>query len=173
MNIAQIIIKARREKGFTQDSLANAASLSLSTIQRIENGKTIPRVHTLSILSEILDIDFFNSKATDGNSVNDILVYILLSLLFGFIPSLNVIFLFYIWRSKKNTNESSSTIKKVLYFQIYILIFFLVSILLTPILSYLFTGQTAYGQLNIPLIIYLFFILSNISTSILIHHKDT
>ena len=50
MEIAQRVLRARKEKGFTQEILAEKTNLSLSTIKRIEKGKTTPRVHTLNYL---------------------------------------------------------------------------------------------------------------------------
>ena len=50
MDISEKILITRKEKGFTQQILADKANLSLSTIKRIENGKVVPRVYTLNYL---------------------------------------------------------------------------------------------------------------------------
>jgi transcriptional regulator with XRE-family HTH domain len=58
-NIAQI----RKEKGFTQESLAYDSDISLSQIARIETGAINPTICTLLYISKRLEVplkDFFS-----------------------------------------------------------------------------------------------------------------
>lgn len=51
------IKRVRKEKGFTQESLAYAADLSLSQIGRIERGVINPSICTLKVIADTLKID--------------------------------------------------------------------------------------------------------------------
>ena len=55
--LGKIISKARKDKGLTQEELAELSKVNLRTIQRIENSKSEPRGKTLSLISEALEID--------------------------------------------------------------------------------------------------------------------
>jgi len=48
--------KLRKEKGFTQESLAYKADLSLSQIGRIERGEINPTLCTLKFIAENLEL---------------------------------------------------------------------------------------------------------------------
>ena len=54
----------RESKKLTQEGLAQLCRINIRTIQRIEQGKVVPRLYTLKILSDILEYDF-NPKGTD------------------------------------------------------------------------------------------------------------
>lgn len=51
------IKEARKRKGISQDELAELSSVNLRTIQRIENNENKPRVKTLVLICDALDID--------------------------------------------------------------------------------------------------------------------
>ncbi|MDB4025673.1 helix-turn-helix transcriptional regulator [Flavobacteriaceae bacterium] len=55
LNLALRVKELRNRKGFSQEILAEESSLSLRTIQRIENNETIPRGDTLKRLAIALD----------------------------------------------------------------------------------------------------------------------
>lgn len=48
------IISARQQKGLTQEELAELSGLSVRTIQRIENGESLPRSYTLKVIAKAL-----------------------------------------------------------------------------------------------------------------------
>jgi XRE family transcriptional regulator, regulator of sulfur utilization len=52
------IATARKNKGLTQEELAEKANVTIRTIQRIESGETIPRNYTLKSLAAALNIPF-------------------------------------------------------------------------------------------------------------------
>ena len=60
MELYQTIVAARKRKGLTQEQLADAAGLTVRTIQRIESGESTPRAYTLKTLASALDIHFEN-----------------------------------------------------------------------------------------------------------------
>jgi XRE family transcriptional regulator, regulator of sulfur utilization len=58
MALSEKIVAARKRKGLTQEQLADAANVTVRTIQRIESGETAPRAFTLKTIAAALDIDF-------------------------------------------------------------------------------------------------------------------
>lgn len=55
-NLAQGVKELRKRKALSQDELAKSAGLSLRTVQRVENGETIPMGETLKRLAAILEV---------------------------------------------------------------------------------------------------------------------
>ena len=56
LNLALRVKELRNRKGFSQETLAEESSLSLRTIQRIENNESIPRGDTLKRLANALPL---------------------------------------------------------------------------------------------------------------------
>ncbi len=55
--LGEKIAEIRKRKGLSQEQLADDAGINLRTVQRIENGETEPRGHTLSSICDVLDIN--------------------------------------------------------------------------------------------------------------------
>lgn len=55
-NLAQGVKELRKRKALSQDELAKSAGLSLRTVQRVENGETIPTGETLKRIAAVLGI---------------------------------------------------------------------------------------------------------------------
>ncbi|GAA4029716.1 hypothetical protein GCM10022409_12460 [Hymenobacter glaciei] len=53
---AERILTIRKSKGFSQELLAEQSGVSLRTIQRVEQGETVPRGHTMQALATALDV---------------------------------------------------------------------------------------------------------------------
>ncbi|MCI1188945.1 helix-turn-helix domain-containing protein [Hymenobacter sp. DH14] len=53
---AERILAIRKSKGFSQELLAEQSGVSLRTIQRVEQGETVPRGHTMQALATALDV---------------------------------------------------------------------------------------------------------------------
>lgn len=53
--IATIVKENRKKLGYTQQEVSDITKISLRSIQRIEKGTVMPRMHTLKALSESLD----------------------------------------------------------------------------------------------------------------------
>lgn len=64
------LIEIRKEKGLTQEEVAEKCKITVRTIQRIESGVVKPRAFTIKIISENLGFDFFEASST-GNDVNN------------------------------------------------------------------------------------------------------
>lgn len=60
------LIAARKAKGMTQDTLADAAAVTRQTISSWERGRTIPDIDTIRRLSDILGVDLI--QADEGQS---------------------------------------------------------------------------------------------------------
>ncbi len=56
-NLGEKIRQARREKGMTQEQLAQALFVSRQTVSNWENGRTEPDYQTLTRLSELLGLE--------------------------------------------------------------------------------------------------------------------
>ncbi|MBH8557678.1 helix-turn-helix domain-containing protein [Hymenobacter negativus] len=50
------ILAIRKSKGFSQELLAEQSGVSLRTIQRVEQGETVPRGHTIQALATALEV---------------------------------------------------------------------------------------------------------------------
>ena len=53
---AERILTIRKSKGFSQELLAEQSGVSLRTIQRVEQGETVPRGHTMQALATALGV---------------------------------------------------------------------------------------------------------------------
>lgn len=118
--IAQKIKELRARKGISQELLAEESGLSLRTIQRIENGETDPRGHTLQQLAKVLNTS--TEELTHWNLSEDsryLKILNLSSLTFLLFPILGIIIPLILWVSKKGeVKDLDSVGKKVLNFQI-------------------------------------------------------
>ncbi len=56
MSLGNKVVSARKSKGLTQEQLAERATLTVRTIQRIENGESIPRDYTLKAIAAALSM---------------------------------------------------------------------------------------------------------------------
>jgi transcriptional regulator with XRE-family HTH domain len=58
MALDQRIAEARKQKGLTQEELADATNLTVRTIQRIESGESMPRSFTIKAIAAALDTNY-------------------------------------------------------------------------------------------------------------------
>lgn len=61
------VTELRKQKGLTQEMLAEKCEVSTRTIQRIETGEVDPRVYTLQYLSDSLDFNFLEDHTSYEN----------------------------------------------------------------------------------------------------------
>lgn len=54
----------RKSKGFTQEELVEKCNLSVRTLQRIEAGEVTPRIYTVKLILEVLELDFESSLSS-------------------------------------------------------------------------------------------------------------
>ena len=63
------VSELRKEKGFTQEQLAEVCEVTPRTIQRIENGDVEPRAFTRNSLSNVLEFDLGKNDVGKRTSV--------------------------------------------------------------------------------------------------------
>lgn len=110
----------RSRKGLSQEQLAEISSLSLRTIQRIENDETIPRGDTLTRLAvalQVLPDELIDWKILEDKNV--LLLLNLSQLSFLAFPLLGIILPLVIWVVKKDKVRHVNEVgKAILNFQI-------------------------------------------------------
>jgi transcriptional regulator with XRE-family HTH domain len=69
MNLGENIKRLRKEKGWSQTQLAKKVGCHLSNITRIETGKYVPALETVTQIAKILDVPIdYLVNSTDGSS---------------------------------------------------------------------------------------------------------
>ncbi|MDF2189426.1 helix-turn-helix domain-containing protein [Paraflavitalea sp. CAU 1676] len=58
MSLGHKVVSARKSKGLTQEQLAERATITVRTIQRIESDESIPRDYTLKAIASALNMPF-------------------------------------------------------------------------------------------------------------------
>src|SRR6056300_309089 len=123
------IKELRKQKGMSQEFLAEESGLSLRTIQRIENGETNPTGESLKRLSNALNVN--PDELIDWSIKEDkrYLTFLNLSALtFLFFPLLGILIPFILWTSKKGKIKNINKLgKDLINFEITltILLFFI------------------------------------------------
>ncbi len=120
LNLAQRVKELRNRKGLSQEDLAEASSLSLRTIQRIENSETEPRGDSLRKLSEALECtpeDIIDWKIKEDKGYLTFMS--ISSLSFLFFPILGIIIPLVLWILKKDKLRGVDKLgKSIMNFQI-------------------------------------------------------
>lgn len=160
--LSERVKKLRKQKGLTQELLAENAGLSLRTIQRIENNETVPRGDSLKRLA--LALETTPDEIIDWQITEDKGYLTLMSLSalgFLFFPILGVIIPLIFWILKKDKLKKVNELgKSIMNFEItWCLIFFSCFILM---FFGFFSGLTTLSPKSIllfyiPLIILYFF----------------
>lgn len=76
--IAQVVRRARIERAWTQDQLADKVGVNKQTIYHIESAKHLSRQELLTKLEDVLDVDL-SANSLAGQAVVDMLVTDLLT----------------------------------------------------------------------------------------------
>lgn len=118
-NIGGKIKDYRTKKGLSQEELAESAKVNLRTIQRIENNENEPRMNTLKLICQVLEINDNELLEQNTEIDKDYIFYLHLSILSGLlIPLGNIILPLILWLNKKNEiNGLSKTGANLLNFQ--------------------------------------------------------
>lgn len=67
IQLGKKIQELRKEKGMTQEDLADKTGLNIRTIQRIENGDVDPRSYTLNQIAEALGVEIKDLVRDENN----------------------------------------------------------------------------------------------------------
>lgn len=120
INLAKRVKELRNKKGFSQEKLADESSLSLRTIQRIENNETVPRGDTLKRLAIALDSspdDIVDWKTQEDKGYLTLMS--LSALGFLFFPILGIVIPLIFWILKKDKVRDVNELgKSILNFEI-------------------------------------------------------
>ncbi|MBC6990116.1 helix-turn-helix domain-containing protein [Hymenobacter sp. BT491] len=119
----------RKSKGLSQELLAEESGVSLRTIQRVEQGHTIPRGHTVQALAAALDVPLEALQAAPEpaavpapalRSDPEFLQLLNLSALsFLVVPLLNLVVPLLLWRARRHDTAHVADLgRRVLGFQI-------------------------------------------------------
>jgi transcriptional regulator with XRE-family HTH domain len=103
------IAQARKNKGFSQEKLAEDAKINLRTLQRIEKGETNPHGDTLLRISQSLEIpleDFVDYCKTEDYSYIKAMHFVTLT--FILIPFGNIFMPLIFWLTRKNQIKNIS-----------------------------------------------------------------
>lgn len=101
--VGEKISRIRKSKGLSQEELADKANINLRTVQRIENGETEPRGHTLSCICKVLDINIENLVDYGKSENKSFFIYFHASVIAGLvIPFGDIIVPLILWLSKKD-----------------------------------------------------------------------
>ncbi len=169
MNKNQLAIRLkelRKQRGMSQEVLADESGLSLRTIQRIENGSTNPTGDSLKRLSNALSVN--PDELIDWSIKEDkrYLIFLNLSALtFLFFPMLGILVPFILWTSRKGKIKNINKLgRDIINFQITwtILLFFIpfllfllskIELLESLTLSMLFTATGFMYLINLTYIL--------------------
>ncbi len=166
-NLGSIIIDSRKKLGLSQEALAAKANVSLSTIQRIEKGTVKPRSFTIKILAESLHLDIsaltnITTKSEYSEAYFAALKRMnLYTLLLVFIPFINLVIPFIVWKIKKAIPPKDSIAGKMLSFQLLWSILTIIGMLLSIFLTNIIIGEAGFGD-YILITVYLLALVFNI-----------
>jgi transcriptional regulator with XRE-family HTH domain len=140
----------RNQKGLSQEVLADESSLSLRTIQRIENGETNPTGDTLQRLSNALNVNPDELIDWSIKKDNKYLTFLNLSALtFLFFPMLGILVPFILWSSKKGKIKNINKLgKDLINFEIT----WTLTLFFIPFLIFLFTKIGLLESLTLSII---------------------
>mgnify|MGYP001547175033 CR=1 FL=1 len=123
--LAAKIKELRMAKGYSQEYLSDAAQLSLRTVQRMENGETVPRGDTLNRLAKALEVSISELTVPEQVTTNNkgyLAIKNLSALIFLVIisfPVLSFVPPLLLWLHKRDQlEEINERGKKILNFQI-------------------------------------------------------
>ncbi|MEM1356849.1 MAG: helix-turn-helix transcriptional regulator [Bacteroidota bacterium] len=163
----QQIVKARKKQGYSQEELALTSGLSLRTVQRIERGNVQPRLYSLRALAKALNcrIEDFklmpaNRPQQQGQLVEWMRLAVYSVVILPFLPLLLQVLLWY--RAREWTTEEANHCLRLLHFQGKWLVGLVFALIAQPVLVKLLTGQKAYGQFPLGLLIYGLFVGGNL-----------
>lgn len=110
------IFEIRNKKGITQKELADSCNVDIRTIQRIESGEVVPRMSTLKLLSDILDIESFSDNEIEQRPVDVFIGNILLvTLIAGIIGLINWLIFVTIIVPQNNINTPMGLMFVIVY----------------------------------------------------------
>ena len=164
------IIKNIREKsGYTQLELSKKTGLSLRTIQRIESKNKEPKGHSLTVLSEVFDMEpselqdqFKSIEQTKASETTSIRLINLSVLSFIGIPFGNIILPFILWRRNHKSKFIDEMGRRIVNFQIIFSVVLSILLCISPFIGRVFFSNT-------PIILIVLFLAYVVNIVIVCH----
>lgn len=154
MQLGKKLSRLRKSKGISQELLAETASISLRTIQRIETGNVFPRPHTLKTLAETLGVPVEDLYTDPIGPIEQPqlaiakLRVINFSALAGLVlPFSNLIFTTLYWNRNRNNTLINEAGKKIIGFQLLWTLTTLLLVFLIPFIQYSLFQSYVIGRL--------------------------
>jgi transcriptional regulator with XRE-family HTH domain len=160
MKFGDRLVSLRKEKGFSQELLAEHARVSLRTIQRLEKEDVAPRADTVKRLAQALEVPFEQLNKVDSNNEIQWLVKMNSSALLMFIPTLNIFLPLYYYKKIK-VPDLKMHAQRLLSFQILWTGSTILVLILIQTLQMSITGSVMIGRFSILIPVYLICILLN------------
>lgn len=169
----------RKRKGLTQEELAEYANINLRTVQRVENGETEPRGHTLSVICNVLEINI--EDILDYGRVEDknFFIYFNLSVISGMvIPFGDIIVPLILWLVKRDKIIGLNNYgKNLLFFRIGFNILLFTVTVISMVMSMNRLKEDFANNLSsiftVYIVIYLLFtLIYPVIVAILIHKRE-
>lgn len=153
MTTGERIVSLRKQKGFTQESLSEESGISLRTIQRIENGETVPRAHSLKTIATCLGvtldelmIETVDKKVEAPPGTLRLMNNAgLLAVILPFIP---LIVIALIWRKHRGDETVDRIGRQIMSFHTVWLMVFVVVLVATQLIFSYATGQQMVGRIS-------------------------
>lgn len=161
VRLAERILAARRAQGWSQEELAQQSGLSLRTIQRIENGESKPRLHSLRVLAETLglpltDLTEEKSAASCSAEVDWAALWRVnfISALSALLPPLNIAIPLFLQRRLQLSGQTLRASQRIVSLHILWTILLFLAFVVAPYLSLYFTGQVNVGHFPLLLAVH-------------------
>ena len=163
MTVGEKLKHLRRINCLSQEKLAETSGISIRTIQRIEEGKSIGSGYTINALAKALNInstDLINSFSQNSlpvsNKTTKLKMLNLSAIAMLIIPLANIFFPAYIYWKNRNDQKINEIGSKIISFQLFwtfgtLLIAIVASIILLPLFETLRAG-------SVPLFVPVYFI---------------
>lgn len=159
----------RRNKGFSQEGLAEASGISIRTIQRIEKGLSVGSAFTLSALAKALQIDpqeLLGQESPDqplSSENRDLLKVMNLSALCVLIiPLSNILIPGIIFWKNRHREAMNSYGRKILSFQILWTLFTILLMVTIPIVLLLLFKSLRSGSVPLAIPVYFISVILNV-----------
>ncbi|MUP44725.1 DUF4870 domain-containing protein [Gramella sp. BOM4] len=158
-SLASNLVYQRKLKGYTQKELSQKTNVTVRTIQRIEKGETEPHLQTVKLLATALEIEVEDLLPLDNPKNENIQTKWLLLMhatpFVGFVlPFFNVFIPLFLWIHKRDDNPVYYEHgRKVINFQISMMLYFVVAMLLALFFGHLFPFSSRGGSVAIIFII--------------------
>lgn len=171
--IGEKVSQIRKEKAWSQEDLAERSGISVRTIQRIEKNGSKPRPFTIQTLACALDVEVATLLPKEEKTVQQpamdfsILRQINLAVFLHVVLPLGNIFLpLIIWRKNRQSTLVKEVGSKIITVQILWTLTTLLLLILTPLVSFLISGEVQVGQFPVVLFVYLLSVILNVFMTI-------